>query len=99
MSEGGKATEMFFETWRRITNLFRRGRFDRDLSEEMRLHREMREREQREAGASGDEARYATQTKFGNELRLREESREMWGWSWFEDLVHDVRFGIRMLRK
>jgi putative ABC transport system permease protein len=87
------------EFWRRITSLFRRARYERDLNEEMRLHREMREREGRESGASLDEARYAAQQKFGNELKLREESREIWGWGWMEDFMHDVRFGIRTLSK
>ncbi len=87
------------EFWRRITNLFRRERFDRELEEEMRMHREIREREQREAGACGDEARYAARQRFGNELKLREESRDMWGWNWLENLSRDVRFGLRMLGK
>ncbi len=87
------------EFWRRITNLFRRERFDRDLDEEMRLHKDLREREQREAGLGGDEARYAAQRRFGNELKLREESRDMWGWNWLEDMFQDIHFGLRTLRK
>ncbi|MFZ0820704.1 MAG: ABC transporter permease [Candidatus Acidiferrales bacterium] len=87
------------ELWRRIANLFRRTRFDRELDEEMRLHKELREREQREAGANRDEARYASQQRFGNELMLREESREMWGWNWLEDLLQDARYGLRTLGK
>jgi predicted permease len=87
------------EIWQRITNLFRREQFSHDLSEEMRLHKEMRERELREAGASGDEARFAAHRRFGNELKLREESREMWGWRWVDGLARDLRYSTRMLRK
>jgi predicted permease len=97
---------MIGEMWRRITKLLRRARFDRELSEEMRLHRELRERELRESvGAKlndegkADEACYSARRRFGNELRLREESRDMWGWRWLEGVVRDLRYGARMLRK
>ncbi len=87
------------EMWRCVKMFFRRERLDQTLKDEMRLHRELREREGREAGASHAEARYAARQRFGNELKLREESREMWGWTWLEDFMHDVRFGARTLRK
>jgi len=56
---------MFAELGRRLLMLLRRSRFDRDLEEEMRLHREMREREQIEAGVAPEEARYAAHRRFG----------------------------------
>jgi len=86
----------FIELGRRLLMLFRRSQFDRDLEEEMRLHREMREQEQIEAGVAPEEARYAARRRFGNEIVLREESREMWGWSWLENIWQDVRYGFRM---
>ena len=82
---------------RRLLMLVRRKQFDRDLEEEMRLHRELREQEQLEAGVAPEEARYAARRRFGNDLVLREESREMWGWNWLEYFVQDIRFGLRML--
>jgi predicted permease len=88
---------MFAELGRRLLMLLRRSRFDRDLEEEMRLHREMREREQIEAGVAPEEARYAAHRRFGNEIVLREESREMWGWGWLESLFQDLRYGLRQL--
>ena len=51
--------------------LLRRGRFDADLDEEMRLHRELREKEQIERGLSPKEAHCAVQRRFGNDLVLR----------------------------
>jgi len=89
----------FIELGRRLLMLFRRSQFDRDLEEEMRLHRELREQEQIEAGVAPEEARYAARRRFGNDLVLREESREMWGWNWLEYFVQDVRFGLRMLAR
>jgi putative ABC transport system permease protein len=90
---------MLGEVWRRIGNLFRREKFDRELSEEMRLHHELREREEREAGVGIREARDAAKKRFGNELRLREESRGMWGWKWAEDFFQDIRYGLRVAGK
>jgi len=91
------------ESWRRMKMLFHRDQFDREMDEEMRLHRDLREQEiSKEAVAESrteKRARYAAQQRFGNELQLRERSREMWGWKWLEDAVHDIRYGLRILRK
>src|SRR5215470_10170083 len=89
---------MFSELVRRLFMLLRRGRFDADLNEEMRLHRELREQEQIERGLSREEAHYAAQRRFGNDMILREVSRDMWGWNSVEQLVQDLRYGARQLR-
>jgi putative ABC transport system permease protein len=90
---------MLAELGRRLLMLFRRSQFDRDLEEEMRLHCELREQEQIGAGVAAEEARYAARRRFGNQIVLKEESREMWGWSWLENTLQDVRYGFRMLVK
>jgi hypothetical protein len=87
------------ELGRRLWMLFRRGKFDADLKEEMRVHRELREQEQIERGLSLEEAHYAAQRRFGNDVVLREESRDMWGWNWLENLLRDMRYGFRQLRR
>jgi putative ABC transport system permease protein len=84
---------------RRLSMLLRRRRFDADLAEEMRLHRELREREEIERGLSAEEAHYAAQRRFGNDLVLREESRDIWGWTWLENSLHDVHYAWRTLVK
>jgi predicted permease len=84
---------------RRTLMLLRRGRFDADLEEEMRLHQELREKEQVERGVSPEEAHYAAQRRFGNKVVLREESRDMWGWNWLETFLQDTRYGLRQLRR
>lgn len=73
--------------------------FDADLEEEMRLHIELRQREQIESGVPVDEARVAARRRFGNTTYLKEESLIAWGWEWLENLVQDARYGLRMLRK
>jgi hypothetical protein len=87
------------ELGRRLLILLRRRQFDSDLKEEMRLHREMREQEEIEGGLTAEDALYAAQRRFGNELLLREESRDMWGWNWLEHLVQDIRYALRQLHR
>ena len=87
------------EILRRVGMLVRRGKFERELEEEMRLHRELKEKELIANGVEAQEARYAASRQFGNALYLRERGSEAWGWRWLEDFVQDVRFGARMLRQ
>jgi putative ABC transport system permease protein len=87
------------ELWRRLAMLLRRGKFERELGEEMRLHREMKERELAANGVDVNEARYAANRAFGNVMSLKEGGREEWGWRWLEDLAQDCVYGARGLRK
>src|ERR1700723_1288653 len=84
---------------RRIEMLFHRGRFQRDLDDEMRLHVELRREQQMAAGADSEAARRAALRRFGNPTRIREESQQAWGWEWLETLLQDAAYGLRsMLR-
>jgi predicted permease len=79
--------------------LIRRRKPVDDLEEEIRAHLEMEERENLEAGMSGEEAYYAALRRFGNVPLTQERSREMWNWNSLETLGQDVRYGLRMLLK
>jgi predicted permease len=74
------------ELFRRVRWLFSRGQFDQDLQEEMRLHLELRAADDSQA-----------QKRFGNRTRLLEASREAWGWTFWETLGQDLRYGLRAL--
>jgi len=87
------------EMWRRLKMLGRREDIAQELDEEMRLHREMKERGLIATGMEAGEARYAAARAFGNVTALKERGREAWGWRWLEDFFQDVRFGARVLRK
>jgi len=87
------------ELSRRLQMLMRRGKFARELEEEMRLHRELKEKELIAEGVEVREARYAASRQFGNVMNLRERGGEAWGWRWLEDFMRDLRFGARMLRQ
>lgn len=71
------------EWLRRIWYLLNRGRLEAALQEEMAAHR----------------AIMGEPTRFGNTLRLREESRDVWGWGSLDALVRDVRLAVRGLRR
>src|ERR1700684_201459 len=73
------------EFFRRLRYLLNRRRFDRELAGDMEFHREMAER--------------AGRGNIGNTLRLREEAREAWGWTWIDRLSQDLRYAARMLRR
>jgi putative ABC transport system permease protein len=87
------------EIWRRVKMLLRRGQFERELDEEMRVHREMKQHELSKHGLEEGEARYAANRAFGNATSLRERGSEAWGWCWLDDLVQDCMYGGRGLRK
>src|ERR1700738_1216376 len=87
------------EIGRRVGMFVRRGRFVRELDEEMRLHREMRERELVGGGMGVDEARCAASRAFGNATALSERGRKAWGWGWLEEVSQDVRFSLRVFVK
>jgi predicted permease len=91
--------EWLKEFGRRLWIAVRGSNFDRDLRDEMRLHCELREQQNVEAGMMPDEAHYAAERRFGNALLLKEVSREMWSGIWFEHLLQDLRYGLRQLRR
>jgi predicted permease len=71
------------ELWRRILYLVNRRRLDAELEADIEFHQEMAAR--------------AGRNNFGNTLRMREQSREAWGWTWFDRLAQDLRYGTRIL--
>jgi predicted permease len=70
------------EWFRRLGYLLRRGALEDELRREMEAHR-----------AQMEEPR-----AFGSSLRLRDEARDAWGWTWLDDFVQDTRFAVRTLR-
>ena len=47
----------------------------------------------------GDEAEYAARRQFGNVTLIKERSREVWGWTWIETLLQDLRYALRTMRR
>ncbi len=77
----------------------RRTHMMHDLEQDIRDHIEIETRDNIARGMSVEEARYAALRKFGNVTRIQEDTRDVWSFVWLEQLLQDIRFGLRMLRK
>jgi predicted permease len=87
------------ELFVRCLDWFRRGRLERELAEELRFHRERAEREAVAEGASSEEARWIARRRFGNRTYVAEDARERWSLPAFDQLLQDVRYALRALRR
>jgi predicted permease len=83
----------------RLWNMLRYRRLDREMDVELRHHLESLEAEYRARGLSAEAARLAARRDFGGVAHTREAHREQRGLRWLEQLLQDVRFGLRLLRR
>jgi putative ABC transport system permease protein len=79
--------------------LFRRRKSDEELDEEVQSHLRMAAQERQAQGELAEQARVSAKREFGNVTLVKEVTRQMWGWRWLEQLLQDVRYGLRMLAK
>ncbi|MCU1234682.1 MAG: hypothetical protein JWP63_2649 [Candidatus Solibacter sp.] len=73
------------ELFRRLWYLLNRRRLEREMADEMQFHRE--------------QLPLARRADFGSSLRLIEDSRDIWGWTWLDRLTQDLTYGARVLRR
>ena len=83
--------------WARFMGLFRRGRLEQELDDEVRLHLEMLENENLRRGMPPQEARYAALRSFGGVDQTKERYREQRGLPFVDSFLRDVRYGWRGL--
>jgi predicted permease len=89
----------FYTVPLRLRSLFRRARVDQELDEELRYHIERQIEEHISKGMTEGEARYAALRAMGGVERRKEECRDVRGVRLIEDLMQDVRHGLRTLYK
>jgi predicted permease len=77
------------QLWLRLRFLLHRAEFERDLEEEMRHHLALSAQDR-----GGPEA---ARRQFGNVAFLKEQSRAMWTWTFWEQLAQDIRYGLRTM--
>src|SRR5579863_4313724 len=82
-----------------LKRLFSRGRIYDELSEEIREHLEEKVEELVASGMLREEARHAARREFGNVTLAEEDGREVWRWPRVENMIEDVCYGLRVLRK
>jgi len=83
----------------RLRALFRRRQLDQDLDEELRSHLEEKTYEFMENGLSAEEAHYAALRDFGSLELSRQNCRDARKVFWIQNLIEDIRFGLRTLCK
>ena len=83
----------------RFMGLFRRGRLEQELEDEVRSHLEMLEEENLRRGMPPEEARYAALRSFGGVDQTKERYREQRGLPFVDSFFQDIRYGLRGLRR
>src|SRR5215813_8242079 len=83
----------------RFLGLFGRARSERELDEELREHLELLVEENLRRGMNLRDARNDARRRFGGIEQTKEAYRDQRGLPIMETLLHDLRFGSRMLRK
>src|SRR3984893_11634109 len=83
----------------RFSGLFCKERRDRELAEELESHLQMHIEDNLRSGMSLAEARRLALIKLGGVEQTKENYRDRRGIQWFETLLQDLRFGLRILRR
>jgi putative ABC transport system permease protein len=83
----------------RLKNFATRRRDDKRLREEMQEHIALQTEENLRAGMNAEEARLQAVMKFGGVGTVREDYHAEQGLPFFENLLQDARFAIRVLAK
>jgi len=82
-----------------LKQLFSRERLFSEVSDEIQAHLDEKIEELVAGGMSREEAAYAARREFGNVGLVEEDSRGVWRLPSIENLIIDVRYGLRMLRR
>ena len=82
-----------------LKQLFTRRRRYSELSETIREHLEEKIADLMDRGMTQKEAERAARLEFGNVTLIEERSREIWQMRRLENLLSDIRYALRRLRK
>jgi predicted permease len=83
----------------RLVGSLRKSKLEDNLDDELQFHIEMRTREFIAAGIEPDEARHRARRLFGNQLLLKERTRDLDTIGWLDTLWQDLRYAGRLVRK
>jgi putative ABC transport system permease protein len=70
-----------------------------DLEHELQSHLQMAASDRIGRGESAERAEQAARREFGNVALVEQVTSDQWGWCWLGELLQDLRYGVRMLRK
>jgi putative ABC transport system permease protein len=83
----------------RIAALVRRHQSKQDLNEELQYHIESKTQDNTEAGMSPVKAQSAALRAFGGMEQRKDDGRDADRRRWAEDVIQDLRYGLRQLRQ
>src|SRR5258708_27782289 len=83
----------------RIRSLFRRAQTDQELRDELQDHLDRQIQENVGAGMTPDEARVSAMRSLGGSAQIEEQCREKRRVRIVEDLLQDLRYGFRQMRR
>jgi len=72
---------------------------ERSLDDELQSHLELARDDALADGAAREDAGFAARRDLGSPLRVREETRRVWGWASWDRLKQDFTYSMRTLRK
>ncbi|HEX5226550.1 MAG TPA: ABC transporter permease, partial [Bryobacteraceae bacterium] len=78
---------------------FGRGRHNRDLDDEIRAHLAIEKQDRIDRGETPALAELNARRDLGNELLIKEVTRETWGWSTVERVWRDAIYALRQLKR
>ncbi len=84
-------------TW--WTRLFHRSKLDHEMDDEIRAHLSMAAKDRIDRGESPAQASAHARREFGNQLLIKEVTRQNWGFSLLERLGQDLKFALRQLKR
>src|SRR6201981_3283199 len=83
----------------RLRSLFHRRQADQELDDELRDHLEQRTEEYVGQGMTQEEAHRRARIDLDGIEQTKEKCRDARRVNWIQDLIQDLRFGLRMMRK
>jgi putative ABC transport system permease protein len=71
----------------------------KELNEEIASHLQMAARDREALGETPEHAGAAARRELGNSGVIQDVTHDQWAWAWLEDLLQDLRYAARTLRK
>src|ERR1700678_2611839 len=85
--------------WIRLRGMCGSRPADEEFAVELESHLQMHIEDNQRSGMSPEEARRQALIRLGGAEQTRQAHRERRGLPWLEDLVHDLRYGLRMMAR
>src|SRR5215510_53523 len=82
-----------------LRRLFSRRKQEEELEKELRFHLDQHTADLTAQGLDPEEARLRARLAIGGAEQVKEQCRDARGTRWLEDLLQDLRYGLRMLMK